>query len=303
MTSRSGRGVDFGLISSLAAVSAPVALVTLAGFLWRKSGLGFDQDFVTRSIVMLGAPALVFETLSQSALPLADLARIGAATVACLLLFAALAVPALKILGLSQRTYLPALVFPNIGNMGLPICLTAFGPRGLALAMIYFTVTTFGQFAFGPAIARGKFSLAGVLRAPFLYAAAIGVLFAQAGWSLPKWLSDAVHMLGQITIPLMLLGLGAALAEFRAVRLSRALALSAARIGFGALGGALVAAAFGLDGVSRGVVIVQSAMPVAIFNYLFARMYGGEADEIAGLVLASTILAYVAIPAIVFLVR
>lgn len=291
------------MISSLIAVSAPVALVTLVGFLWRRRGLAFDQDFVTRSIVGLGAPALVFETLSQSALPLADLARIGAATVACLLLFAVVAAPTLKFLGLSQRTYLPALVFPNIGNMGLPICLTAFGPRGLALAMIYFTVTTFGQFAFGPAIARGKFSLAGVFRAPFLHAAVVGVIFAEAGWSLPKWLNDANHMLGQITIPLMLLGLGAALAEFRAARISRALALSAARIGFGALGGALVAWGFGLDGVSRGVVIVQSAMPVAIFNYLFARMYGGEADEVAGLVLVSTLMAYVAIPTIVFLIR
>lgn len=291
------------MISELAAVSAPVALVTLAGLLWRKRGLPFDQEFVTRSIVGLGAPALVFETLSQSALALRDLATMGAATVACLALFAAAAIPTLKFLGLSQRTFLPALVFPNIGNMGLPICLYAFGPRGLALAMIYFTVTTFGQFAFGPAIALGKFSLAGALRAPFLHAAVVGVAFAQAGWSMPKWLGDAIYMVGQITIPLMLLGLGAALAEFRAARLSRAMALSAARIGLGALGGALVAWGFGLEGAARGVVIVQSAMPVAIFNYLFARMYGGEAEEVAGLVLVSTLMSYVAIPFIVFWVR
>jgi predicted permease len=40
-------------------------------------------------------------------------------------------------------------------------------------------------------------------------------------------------------------------------------------------------------------------MPVAVFNYLFARMYGADPDEVAGLVLLSTLASYVTLPLVV----
>jgi predicted permease len=39
-------------------------------------------------------------------------------------------------------------------------------------------------------------------------------------------------------------------------------------------------------------------MPVAVFNYFFAREYGAHQDEVAGMVLISTVLSYVLLPAI-----
>ena len=114
----------------------------------------------------------MFVTLLESRFALADIFRMGGATLACLLLFALVAIPALKLFGGEQRVYLPSLIFPNIGNMGLPICLYAFGPRGLALAMIYFAVTSIGQFTFGPALARGKIT----------FGAIFGRLFSMRRW-------------------------------------------------------------------------------------------------------------------------
>jgi predicted permease len=280
-------------------MAAPVMLVTGAGYFWRWRGLPFEHDFVTRIVTRLGAPALVFVTLSRSQFSLSDLWRMGGASLACLALFALLAAPALRLAGLSTRVYLPSLIFPNIGNMGLPICLYAFGERGLALAMIYFTVCTICQFSFGPAIAKGHVTLAGLLRAPFLYAALVAMVCAQAGIVGPKWLTDTLTMVGNVTIPLMLLGLGAALADFRATNIGRQMVLSVARVGMGAAGGALIAWLFGLSGIERGVLIVQSAMPTAVFNYLFARMYGADPDEVAGLVLISTFTSYLTLPAVV----
>ncbi|MDI9848756.1 AEC family transporter [Rhodoblastus sp. 17X3] len=287
------------LLASLAGIAAPVMLVTGAGYVWRWRGLPFDHEFVTRIVTRLGAPALVFVTLSKTQFALSDLWRMGGASLACLILFALIAAPALRLAGLSQRVYLPSLVFPNIGNMGLPICLFAFGQRGLALAMIYFTVTTIGQFSFGPAIARGKVTLGGLFRAPFLYAAIVAVVCAQIGFVGPKWLTDTLTMVGNVTIPLMLLGLGAALAEFRATNKARQTVLALSRIGMGVAGGAFVAWLFGMSGIERGVLIVQSSMPVAVFNYLFARMYGADPDEVAGLVLLSTLASYVTLPLVV----
>ena len=50
---------------------------------------------------------------------------------------------------LSLRVYLPALIFPNSGNMGMPLCLFAFGETGLGLAMVFFAVLAVAQFTLG----------------------------------------------------------------------------------------------------------------------------------------------------------
>jgi predicted permease len=285
---------------ALLQITAPVMIVTAVGYVWRRRRLAFSHSFVTQYVSLVGAPALVFVTLLDSHFALLDIARMGGATLLCLLLFALVSMIALRIGGFDQRVYLPSLVFANIGNMGLPICLHAFGARGLALAMIYFTVTTIGQFTFGPAIASGRVSLGAVLRAPFLYAAIAAVGCSQAGLSFPDWVLKTLQLLGDMTVPLMLLGLGFALAEFGASAWRRQGLFALARIGMGFAGGLLVAALFGFTGAERGVLIIESAMPVAVFNYFFAREYGAHAEEVAGMVLISTLVGYVLLPGILF---
>jgi predicted permease len=63
--------------------------------------------------------------------------------------------------------------------------------------------------------------------------------------------------------------------------------------------GLLVSGVFGLEGVERGVLILQSAMPVAVFNYLLALRYRREPGEVAGMVVLSTLLAFMLLPFIV----
>jgi predicted permease len=285
----------------LVQVGAPVFIVTAVGYVWRRRAKPFSQSFVTQFVALVGAPALVFVTLLNSRFSLPDIFRIGGATLACLLLFTAVALPALKLLGYERRVYLPSLIFPNIGNMGLPICLYAFGERGLALAMIYFAVTSIGQFTFGPAIARGPITLGGFLRAPFLYAAVAAVACSQAQVAFPNWVLNTLKLIGDVTIPLMLLGLGCALAEFSARSWARQTAFSLARIGLGLAGGLAVATLLGFSGAERGVLIIESAMPVAVFNYFFAREYGAHEEEVAGMVLISTLLSYLLLPAILMI--
>jgi len=287
------------LISGLAAVILPVFLVSGIGYVWRRFSQPFDHEFVTRSITWVGAPATVFSALTRTRIASEDLLSMGGAMLACMLLSAAVGALALKWARLPWRVYLPSLIFPNVGNMGLPVCLFAFGDRGLALAMVAFAVCNVGQFTFGPAMAAGSFNLGRVARIPFLYAVAAAAVVCGLGLAVPRWLDNAVGLLSGLTIPLMLLGLGAALADFKVTALGRSLALSALRIGGGAAAGWGVATLFGLDGAARGVLVIQSAMPVAVFNFLFARLYDNRPDEVAGMVLASTALAFLTLPLVV----
>jgi len=291
------------LIATLASIAAPVVLVSAIGYLWGRRELPFDHDFVTRIVTLIGAPALVFVTLARSHFSPADLLRMGGASLLCLLVFAALGFAMLRLAGLSLRIYLPSLVFPNIGNMGLPLCLYAFGEHGLALAMIYFTIGNIGQFTVGPAMAMGRLTVGGVARTPFVYAALLALVCAQFGFVSPGWLTDTLTMIGNLTIPLMLLGLGVALAELTATNKARQFSIALARLALGLIGGLGVSWLFGLQGAERGVVIIESAMPAAVLNYLFARAHGADPDEVAGVVLLSTLLSYVSLPLIILLAK
>ena len=97
----------------------------------------------------------------------------------------------------------------------------------------------------------------------------------------------------------MLITLGVSLASLKVLEWKHSLLFSLLRVagGFGA--GLMVAQGFGLEGVERGVLILQSSMPVAVFNYLLAIRYQREPGEVAGMVVLSTLLSFILLPLIV----
>jgi hypothetical protein len=289
------------LISNLAAVIAPAFLISLAGFLWAKRGLPFDQTMITNLMTLIGAPSLVFSIFTKMRMPASDIAIMGAASVACLVLFGVSAAVGLRLAGLRARVYLPSLMFPNVGNMGLPVCLFAFGEQGMALAMVYFAVTVVGQFTVGPGLAAGRFEPGKLMRLPFIYVAILAVVLNALSIEPPSWVANTASLVGGITVPLMLMALGVAIAQLKVHNLKTATVMSILRLVLGAAGGWAVAEMFGFEGTAKGVLVVQSAMPVAVFNYLFACMYGNGPDEVAGMVVVSTGIAYLGLPALVAL--
>ena len=60
-----------------------------------------------------------------------------------------------------------------------------------------------------------------------------------------------------------------------------------------------VSSLVGLHGTAQGVLVLQGAMPAAVFSYLFAARYERDAEDVAGIVLMSTLLAAVLLPAFV----
>jgi predicted permease len=99
-----------------------------------------------------------------------------------------------------------------------------------------------------------------------------------------------------MAIPLMLVALGHALGSFRVRRLPVAAGIAVARLGLGFGMGVALAAVLGLEGTARGVVIIESAMPVAVFNYLLAARYDRHPEDVAGAIVVSTLLAFVLLP-------
>ena len=97
-------------------------------------------------------------------------------------------------------------------------------------------------------------------------------------------------------LPCSVINLGVSLQRMKVFNLGRAALLSVVRIGMGFAAGVLVAGIMGLTETARGVFILQSSMPVAVFNYLLAERYKKNPKETAELIIVSTILSIITIP-------
>jgi predicted permease len=286
------------LILELLSVVAPVFVIALIGLGWARSGAHFDEVSISRLVLNVGIPCLVFRSLTSLDVPPAELARMAGLAAAVMSLFAIGGLAVLRAMKLPAHTYLGPLVFANSGNIGLPICLFAFGDAGLALGMAYFTVSSTCHVVLGGPLFAGSFSLRPFFRSPLTWAVIITVGVVASGVRVPAWIGRTTGLLGDIAIPLMLLTLGVSLSKMHARSLGRSIILSFVRLGLGVSAGLLVTNVFGVEGLTRKVLILQASMPVGVLNYLFAQRYGRSPEQVASLVLVSTLLSVVSIPAL-----
>jgi predicted permease len=134
---------------------------------------------------------------------------------------------------------------------------------------------------------------------PVIYGAVIGTLLLVGDYALPDWIARTVGLLGALMIPLMLLALGNTLAGLHVKRLPFASFWGLIRLAVGFAIAFGVAELLALEGVARGVLILQGAMPAAMFSYLFAARYDRAPDDVAGIVLLSTLFSVVTLPFVV----
>ena len=288
------------MISELFAVIAPVFTSAGIGFIWAKQKRPYNVDLVTALMTNIGTPCLVFYALVDAKLDpnaFASMAILATAAIAGTAVIAALI---LKIIGYDYRVFLPSLMFSNCGNMGLPLCLLAFGEKGLAMAIVFFTVSAVAQFTIGTMISAGSMSIAGLVRIPIIYAVIAAVVMLVFNIELPAFIANTTRILGGMTIPMMLITLGVSLARLQVSALARSTMMSLLRLVLGFVVGVGLSQVMGLEGLERGVLIVQSAMPVAVFSYLFAQRYNRAPEEVAGMVVISTAVSFATLPALLW---
>ncbi len=290
------------MIAQLFGVIAPLIACSALGYGWAKTGQSFDTRGIAALVSNIGLPCLAFTTLVTATIDSRAASELAIAAALALLAFLGIGLVILRSVGLPAHTYLPVVALPNAGNMGLPVCLFAFGELGLAYGIVWAIIAALMHYTFGVWIASGRGSPGFLVRTPLVYAIAIAFAFVLTDAAPPGWVLDTTHLLGGVTIPLMLVTLGVSLARPTTVRLGRGLALALARLAMGFGVGLGLAELFGLHGIARGVMIIESAMPAAVFNYILAERYARAPSEIAGIVVLSTLLSYATLPLLLLVV-
>lgn len=288
------------MFTVIASILAPIFTCVLIGFFWSKKGLSYDTDLITSLVTYLGTPCLIFYSLSSVQLLPNTLLNIGLAALLANIAFIIIGALVLALFKLPHRVYLQSLSWPNVGNIGLPLCLFAFGEEGLALGVTFFAIYVVFQMTVGVAFVSGTFSPMALFKLPIVPATIVAAFFLFTDFQTPAPLYNTTKLIGDFTIPLMLITLGVSLARLKVKHLKTAFFLSALRLGMGLGVGVVLVYAMNLSGPSAGVVILQCSMPVAVFCYLFAQVYDQQPEEVAGIVVVSTILGFFFLPVILW---
>ena len=194
------------------------------------------------------------------------------------------------------------MMFNNVGNMGIPLILLAFGDDFLAIAVVFFIVEMTLHFSLGVFMINPKMRLISLLQQPVMLATLAGCAFAITDTGLPNSVHIPIDMLGQICIPLMLFTLGIRLTsiEFNDWKIGLVGAILCP------LSGIIVAVGvqqlLQLPNEQYAVLIVFAALPPAVLNYMVAEQYQQEPKRVASIVLIGNLMALISIPLTLFFV-
>ena len=198
---------------------------------------------------------------------------------------------------------LPPFFLPNTGNMGLPICLFAYGTLGMGVAAAISSLVVLLHFTINIFLASKRFDLNIILKSPSTYAVIIAVAFLYYDLEMPKFVLNTVMLLGYAMIVLILMSLGISLTQLKVFSFKSSFISSIGRVILGPIIGIIIIKIFNLSGYAAGVLLIQSSMPSAILTYLIASMYSPKkiVDNISSMIVVSTLMSLITVPIIVFL--
>ena len=279
----------------------PVFFVIGIGYFLGKKNPKFDTNFITNFAGNIGTPAMIFYTVTTTGITLDVFISYFIYAIIMIAGFAVIGLILLFLLKKDLSMELPPLILPNTGNMGVPICLFAYGTQGLGVASAVASVIILFHFTLGVFLARKKFSLDILIKSPPVYAIIISVIFLYFRIKTPIFLENTTFLLTYATIFLVLMSLGIALTRFK-FSLKNSIIMSVCRVLLGPLIAYTIIYNFKLSGLAAGVLLIQSAMPSAILNYLVGSMYSPKkvVDSIASTIVISTLMSFVTIPVVVF---
>jgi malate permease and related proteins len=284
------------LFLKIFSVIAPVFVCAGIGFVWGRAGRPFDTRMVGALALNIGMPCLAFSALTKlkvSPEAFAEMAGAYALVLACFLVVGLITITVMR---LPAHTFLPVFTSSNTGNMGLPLCLFAFGPEGLALGICIFVLSSLFSFTVGWSIYAGRVAADVFYNNPLIYAVAIALVFMITDTPPPVWLANTTALMGGLAIPLMLISLGVAISNMRAEGAGRIIIVCVIKLIAGFAVGYGIATLLGLEGAARGALIIESAMPVAVHNYMFAQKFGRNTADTASMILVSTLIALACLP-------
>ena len=241
-------------------------------------------------------PCLIISSLSKFPIDLTVAGKIFVVMTAVLIVSIVIGLLITRILNLDYKIFLPPVLFGNTGNMGLPLCFFAFGQIGFNFGIICMVSMTILHYTVGIIILNSYRKPLEVFRLPLIYSTVIGIVISLFEYEMPLPLGRSIELLGDISIPAMIFSLGYKLSELNLTRVWSSFLFGSLRIFLGFFLGLLFVFILRLEGDAAKVIILQSSMPPAVFNFVLAEKYNRDSETVASIIMAGTIVSLITIP-------
>lgn len=255
-----------------------------------------DMSVANHLNMEIFVPALIFSALATKSFDLATYGGLALAMVLMILGTGVFAWLLARISGHGALALAPPLMFSNSVNLGVPLAVLTFGNEVLPLAIVLFVVSTLLHFSLGVWLLDHQARLGNLWRHPAVLAAFGGLVAGSSGVALWPPLITAIRMLGDISIPLALFGLGVRLTEGGLAQWRVGLLGGVARPLAGMLLALAISPLLGLDARHASLLFLYGALPPAVMNYVFAERYRREPDKVASIVLIGNLASVVFLP-------
>ena len=284
-------------------VMFPVFFVVGIGYYLGKNNPNIDTSFITNFAANIGTPGMILYSLTSTGISFEIFKNYFGYYLIAIISFTIIGLIFLFFLKTKDIIReLPPFMMPNTGNMGLPICLFAYGSQGLGVAASISALIILCHFTLGIFLADRKFNIHVILKNPPFYAIIVSVFFLYFKIELPIFVENTTFLLMYTTIFLILMSLGIALTRLKVFAFKKALISSIGRVILGPVVGFLLIKYFNLKGFAAGALLIQCSMPSAVLNYLVASIYSPKkiVDNIASMIVVSTLMSFISVPIVVF---
>lgn len=288
----------------------PIFLVAAVGALYART-ISNDTRFLGNLLFYVLIPALVIDGLTTSTVDQATLLDVFAFVILLSVIMAVLAALVGRLLGLGPRSlaaFVLAVILMNAANYGVPVNEFAFGDPGREAATVYYIASALIANSAGILIASsGTMSpldaVRNVVRQPLFAATVVGLVLNLTEVELPLPLARGLETIAAATIPVMLLLLGGQLTQIRIQgTLLPILAGSGLKLVVAPVVAVGLVQLFGFAGTLRDVMIVESAMPTAVFVVVLTEKYQADPPLGTGIILVSTLLSVLSLSVVLALV-
>ena len=281
----------------------PVFFVVGIGYYLGKKNPKIDTKFITNFAANIGTPAMVIYAVTSTGINFEIFRDYFWYYLLAIICFSIVGIINLFLINTKDIIReLPPLIFPNTGNMGLPICLFAYGSQGLGVSASITSLIILMHFTVGVFLADRKFNLDVIIKNPPFYAIIFSAIVLFYEIDMPVFVINTTQWLMYATIFLILMSLGIALTRLKVFSLNNAVISSITRMFIGPLIGIGLIWFFDLEGFAAGVLLIQCSMPSAVLNYLVGSIYSPKkvVDSVASTIVVSTLMSFITIPIVVY---
>jgi len=285
----------------------PIALVALSGAVIGRV-FSLELRTLARLNIYLLVPALVLTGIYGSELQFKSAALI----VICFLLncavLYAVAQASAKVFNLSvarRKSLTATTLLANTANIGLPFILFSLGEAAMERAIVYLVASALFIACTGPVFLKEeglKVGLVVTLKLPVLWATVIGIILQTFAWTVPIPLDRALEMISAAAIPIALVTLGIQLSQTKfSIGMYEAFAV-VLRLIVSPISAYGIGTLLGLEGLDLAVLVLQSAMPVAVNTLIWVTEFGGDPIQTAKAIVLSTVASFITLPTVLWII-